>query len=240
MKLEKIKNIIGYLKSIKTINLIKIIVLFFILIFLINKIYLGLSFCLIILSVVLFLDIRNKYVTKINNFNKERVLALVYCLLILNILITILVDNVELGVIGFIIAVTLFYDFKIDSVFLASSSLVLLLYILFLSLFMQSRLIEIIAVYVFYSLTGSLILMIIELNENRKLTLKFGEIVNKLLNDHLKIESLPLMSGIILAITLLNIFFDLKIVKITTIYLFILVTILLIIKKLRKTLDSQA
>ncbi|GEM_PF-6687128 len=175
----------------------------------------------------IFSNYNKVYKKYIYNLPKVNILIGVYILLIINIIIIQIMDNIELGIIGFIIGAIIISYFRIDSRFLVLPVIILLGFNLFLTLKKEDKLIEIITIYTFYFLIGCAIVIAREIKENKSLELYFEKSFEKFINKYITLNLLKIICFITLVITLLNIFIDLETLKNSALYLVIITLIII-------------
>jgi hypothetical protein len=114
------------------------------------------------------------------------ILFLVYCLLLVNIILTQKdIFSIEFSSVCFVAAAIIFYILKIDSRFLILPAILGLAYCPFLLIGNKWAFAEDIAIYVYYLLVVGIILQFIEHFKKNPLELKFQVVMKKLLKQNI-------------------------------------------------------
>ena len=151
---------------------------------------------------------------------------IVYGLIIINMVLGLRVYSIEWAFLGFIIATVIVYDSRIDSRFLILPALILLGYIPFLLIGKFNILAENIAIYVYYFLVCGVVLQVMEHLKKITNTLDFDVFAKGILKEFDWIKTCILTGIFSIGVVISNRFYDLPLLKWTSVYLFLVCLII--------------
>ncbi len=214
-----------YFRILNNLILLKFIFIIFIISSLINGFTLKSDLIISLIFLIIFLDIRKYYLKRKDKIDNYFILKFIYLFIILDMFITGFMNNIELGLIGFIIGTIILYDFKIDPAFMAFPAILIFGYIFFLSFGKNNEIISIFAVYAFYFLISGIFLMVIDLMLERKIELYFEASFKKFLNKLINLNLLKFICIILSLISIIDLFINFEFFKLTLLYLLTLIII---------------
>ncbi|MEK6859897.1 MAG: hypothetical protein AABX54_03715 [Nanoarchaeota archaeon] len=182
---------------------------------------------------ILFL-LHRLYEKSLNKASRETILFFVYLLLMINMYLGIKVYSIEWAFLGFIIAIVIFYDAKIDSRFLILPALLLLGYVPFLLIAKFNSLAETIAIYVYYFLVSGVGLQLIEHMKEINNSLDFGEWIKKKLEKTNWIGYVVFFGIASILLIVLNRIKPVEIWKWTSVYVFVVFLALYFISTMKE------
>jgi hypothetical protein len=192
-----------------------------------------------IAGIFLFLAFFHKtYEKAVEKINPDKILFLVYFLLLINMIAGTKYYSIEWALLGFAIAGVILYDSKIDSRFMIFPALLLLGYVPFLLIGKQNSLAETIAIYVYYFLVSGVILQILENSRQMQVSLDFEQWIKKIISHRYLGETMIFTGIAAILIIILNRFKTIELLKQTFIYLFFILIILYFLSRIKIQNDN--
>jgi len=191
------------------------------------------AFGIILLFLTLTL-LHKLYEKSIVKAHPALLIFIVYSLLTINMFMGTKIYTIEWAFLGFIIATVIVHDSKIDSRFLILPALLLLGYIPFLLIGKYDTLAETIAIYVYYFLVCGVVLQIIEHMRKTIINVNFDSFSKRTLKEFDWIKSSIITGVISISIIIANRFYDLPLLKWTSVYLFLVCLIIYLLSTLKE------
>lgn len=183
------------------------------------------AFSLLILMFILLFLVHKIYEKTLEKINCVMVLAVVYVIIIANSIIGIRYYSIEWAFLAFALAGVVFYDFRIDSRFMILPALLLLGYVPFLLIGKQDKIAETAAIYVYYFLVIGVAMQFAEYIKKSELKFEFDAAAKKFLLK-VKWTNLLILFGLAnIVVILLNRIKYLELEKWTLIYIYVLILI---------------
>lgn len=229
-------------KSNKSILLLGILIILLSLSFLSLLVFLpksNLSSIIIACSgiIVLFLImalLHKFYERSIIKTHPAMIIIFLYIILTINMILGLKIYSIEWAFLGFTIATGIAYDSKIDSRFLILPSLLLLGYIPFLLIGKYNSLAENIAIYVYYFLVCGIFLQVIEHIKKTNNSLNFNVFSKGMIKEFDWVKICILTGIISIIIIISNRFYELTLLKWSSVYIFTLCLIMYLLSTINE------
>lgn len=157
---------------------------------------------------------------------------IVYLLLIINMFLGLNYYSIEWAFLGFIVATVIIYDSSIDSRFLILPALLLLGYIPFLLIGKYNAIAENIAIYVYYFLVCGVVLQVVEHMRKIEPKVSFDHFMKGMVKEFDWVKACIIIGIISIGAIIANRFYEIQLLKWTTVYLFLVFLIIYLISNI--------